>query len=48
MAENFSTISINVKPLTLVLNLLPQESTVRHSCKCGDVSKNILAASVHF
>lgn len=48
MAESFSIISIIVRPLTLVLNLLPHESTVRHSCKCGDVSKNNLAASTHF
>lgn len=40
--------SIKVIPLTFVLNRLPFEITVRHSCKCGQVSKNILAASIHF
>lgn len=47
ITKNVSTTSINDIPLTLVLNRLPLEITLRHSCKCGDVSKNILAASIH-
>lgn len=47
IAKNFSITSISVIPLTLVLNLFPLEITVRHSCKWGQVSKNILPASRH-
>ena len=48
IAKNLSIISNNVVPPTLVLNRLPLEMTIRHSCKWGDVSKNILAASLQF